>query len=96
MKKSFFEVKLPVSIFKEGEYFVAYTPALDLSTSGKSFEEVKHRFNQVVKIFFEETLKKGTLNEVLRELGWRKVEKTWLPPPIIAHEAEKVKVPFLG
>ena len=34
-------LQLPVSVFKEGKHFIAYTPVLDLSTSGKNYEEVK-------------------------------------------------------
>jgi len=94
MKKTFLKVKLPVSIFKEGKHFIAYTPALDISTSGKTYEEVKERFNEVVKIFFEEIVDKGTFKEVLQELGWRKIHKEWSPPPIVAHEAEEIKVPL--
>jgi len=96
MKKPFLEVSLPVSIFKEGKNFVVYTPALDLSTSGKNFEEAKKRFHEVVTLFIEETIKKGTLEEVLRESGWKKIEKGWLPPLLVAHGAEKIKVPALG
>ena len=66
---------LPISIFREGKHFIAYTPALDLSTSGKNYEQVKKRFNEVVEIFFEELMKKGTKNEVLESLGWQKVKK---------------------
>jgi len=69
------EVKLPVSIFKEGKHFIAYTTALDLSTSGKSYEDVKRRFDEAVRIFFEEVIEKGTVEDVLTELGWRKNEK---------------------
>ncbi|MBI5742616.1 MAG: hypothetical protein HZA25_02150 [Candidatus Niyogibacteria bacterium] len=82
-----FDIKLPVSIFKEGKYFVAYTPALDLSTSGKSYEEVRRRFNEVVSIFFEELTKKETLNEVLEGLGWQKIKKQWAPPSLISQES---------
>lgn len=57
---------MPVSVFKEGEHFVAYTPALDLSTSGKSYEQVMARFNEAVAIFFEELTKKAT--EELRNI----------------------------
>ena len=34
-------LQLPVSIFREGKHFIAHTPVLDLSTSGKNYEEVK-------------------------------------------------------
>jgi len=93
-KKLYFEVSLPVSILKEGKYFVAYTPALDLSTSGKTFAEVKERFSEVVQIFFEELLEKGTLEEVLFGLGWQRSRKEWKPPIVVAHEAESFRVPL--
>lgn len=94
MKQAYFEFNLPVSIFKEGDYFIAYAPALDLSTAGKTFKEVKKRFQEAVQIFFEETSQRGTIEDVLAELGWSKVQKQWSPPPVIAHEPEKFKVPL--
>lgn len=49
-------MSLPVSVLKEGKRFVAYAPALDLSTSGKTYEEAKERFEEAVTLFFEETV----------------------------------------
>lgn len=72
------EVSLPVSILREGKYFIAYTPVLDLSTSGKTFEEAKQRFGEVVQIFFEELLEKGTLDEVLSPPSKEKNLKNFL------------------
>ena len=94
VKKVHFEVSLPVSILKEDKYFIAYSPVLDLSTSGKSFEEAKKRFGEVVQIFFEELLEKGTLEEVLSGLGWQKFKKEWTPPIIVAHESESFRIPL--
>lgn len=88
------KISLPVTIFREGKHFVAYTPVLDLSTSGKSFEEVKRRFEEAVFIFFEEIIKRETLEEVLSELGWQKVKKRWSPPVPIAQELEEFTVPL--
>lgn len=65
MIKAKFEVNLPVSILKEGKDFIAYSPALDISTAGRTFEEARKRFNEMVKIFFEEILQKGTLGAEL-------------------------------
>lgn len=93
MKKLALEVKLPVFIFKEGDYFVAHTPALDLSTAGKTFNETKERFSEVVDIFFEEIIKKGTLNEVLQDLGWERIDRNWIPPTLIAQEIERIRIP---
>lgn len=93
-KNLFLEVSLPVSVLKEGEYFIAYTPVLDLSTSGKSFEEVKGRFGELVPLFFEELLRKGTLEEVLFGLGWQKVKKEWVPPFVVSQGSENVRLPI--
>lgn len=87
-------ISLPVSILKEGKYFIAYSPALDLSTSGKSFGEVKKRFEEVVQIFFEELFEKGTEEEVLSDLGWQKVQKEWVPPIVVAQESENFRIPL--
>lgn len=92
--KGFIEVSLPVSIIKEGKYFVAYTPALDLSTSGETVEQAKEHFSEAVEIFFQELLDAGTLEEVLQDLGWIKIDEHWTPPEEVQHEVEKVKVPI--
>ncbi len=88
------EVSLPVSFLREGKHFIAYTPSLDLSTSALSYDKAKKRFGEIVQIFFEELLEKGTLDEVLTGLGWRKVRKRWSPPVLIAQESESIKIPL--
>ena len=93
MKKLMLEVKLPVSILREDKKYVAYTPALDLSTSGNDYEEVKKRFNEIVNIFFEELIKRGTLENVLKNLGWKRFQTKWNPPVVISQESQSVKVP---
>lgn len=84
---------LPVSILKEGSYFVAYTPALDISTSASTFEGVNKRFGELVQIFFEELSQKGTTEKVLSELGWQKIEKKWSPPVVVASESQEFTIP---
>lgn len=83
--------QLSVSVFKEGKYFVAYTPALDLSTSGKTYKQAMKRFDEIVDIFFEELIKKGTAEEVLLGLGWEKIKKHFVPPSLIAQESRQVE-----
>ena len=80
MKPDF--LQLNIDILKQGNRYVAYSPALDISTSGKSEEEVRKRFAENVEIFFEELNEAGTLKEVLYELGWKKVSKKWQPPQV--------------
>ncbi len=75
MKKLQIQTNLPLSVIKEGNRFIAYTPVLDLSTSGKTYEEAKKRFDEAVSIFFEEIIDEGNAEEVLSDLGWTKVQK---------------------
>lgn len=93
-KKVTLEFSLPVSVLKEGKYFVAYSPVLDLSTSAESFEKAKERFEEVVHIFFEELIEKNTIDEVLTDLGWQRTQKKWSPPVAISHESESFKLPI--
>ncbi len=92
MDKVILKLQIPVSILKEDKKYVAYTPALDLSTSGKNYREVKKRFVEIVNIFFDELIKKGTVEEVLRDLGWKKVQSRWNPPIVISQESQTIQV----
>ena len=92
MRKPEIRFSIPVSILKEGSSFVAYSPVLDLSTVGKTFEDAKRMFNEEAQIFFEEILKKGTADEVLTELGWQRVKKTFSPPVVVSHLTEEFTV----
>lgn len=93
MKKVKLEFNLPVSVIKEDKDYIAFSPALDLSTCGKSYEEARERFLEAVNIFFEEIIKKETLESALKNLGWKKVQAKWKPPVVISQESQAIKVP---
>ena len=90
-------VQLPVQIVKQGKYFVVYSPALDITTSGKTLSEVRKRFNEIVGIFFNELIEAGTLHDVLTELGWsqRSVNTAWQPPKTQSNSFD-VKIPVMA
>ena len=94
MKKTILQFNLPVSILREGKKYIAYTPALDLSTSGNTFDQAKKRFDEIVHIFFEEIMKENTAEEVLTDLGWQKVNAKWNPPIVISNESQMVKLSY--
>lgn len=83
----------PVSIFKEGNVFVAYTPTLDISTCADTLKEVKERFEELVLIYFKELERKNTTDEVLTDLGWHKIKRSWQAPIEIEHKIEDFKIP---
>lgn len=86
-------VQLPVSILREGRRFVAYSPAVDLSSSGKTFAEARRHFAEATALFFEELERMDTLDETLSSLGWKKVERRWSPPVLVAQEQSQVRIP---
>lgn len=87
-------LNLPVSISKQGKRYVAYSPALDLSTSGKSEKEVKKNFAEIVEIFFDEITEKGTIHDVLTELGWQKKQSNFIPPKLVSQKSMNFSVPM--
>lgn len=89
--------EIPLIFIKEKNQIVAFSPALDLSTCGKTFQKAKIRFHEAVTIFWEELIKMGTLEDVLKENGWQKIKSeknkpTWQPPAIVGNIEENFNV----
>lgn len=87
------KIKLSVMFLREGKRFVAYSPALDISTSAPTFKKAKEKFEELVDIFFDELVKMGTLEDVLAECGWRKSDDHYTPPRFISRVEETFKIP---
>src|SRR5436190_1915993 len=94
-KKILFRIdNLRVDYMKDGESFVAYVPALDLSTCGDTFEEAQKMADEAIRLFIEECIRMGTLDQVLESMGWRKRTQTreWVPPAFIAQRQHVVNL----
>jgi len=77
------QVGLPVLIKKEGDVYIAYTPALDISTYNTTISKAKKSFDELVTAFFEEFIDSPReLEEVLVLQGWQKQNNSWQPPKI--------------
>lgn len=95
-KKAQAVFQIPVTTFKEGKMFVAYSPAFDLSSCGETFEKAQKNFEEAVDIFIEECMKDKTLGEVLESLGWQKLKKgKWSPPNVISQKDVPISIPDL-
>jgi len=82
------DLELILFFTKEDKYIVAYCPALELTGYGKTQSEAKKSFEENIKIFFDETTAKGTLDQILLNLGWtiRKKPSAIYEPPNIEDE----------
>jgi hypothetical protein len=85
--------QVPITIIKQGKRYVAYSPVFDLSTSGKSTKDVQKKFQEIATIFLEEIIEMGTIDDVLTELGWKKVQKKWTPPKVISSSSIGMHMP---
>jgi predicted RNase H-like HicB family nuclease len=85
-------VKINVFILKEDDLFVAYSPALELSSYGDTEDEAKEAFQNALQIFIEDTQEKGTLEKVLLSLGWtlRKKPRVSYQPPTLTSRTMQV------
>jgi len=96
MLKNALSFNLPVLITKQNKRFVAYTPALDISTSGKSTKDAQKKFTELVNVFLEEIFEAKTADNVLSELGWKKVQKKWNPPEIVSSQSIGLRIPVFA
>lgn len=87
-----FNFNLPVLFLREGMDFIAYSPAIDLSTAGETFEDAQKNFEEASQAFFEEMISQGTLEKGLKELGWQKNDDHYTPPVLIGQETQKIRV----
>ena len=80
------KARVEVLIIKEEDTYVAFCPALDLSSYGETEKKALHAFGSALNIFFEETQRKGTLEKALLKLGWslRQYPQPMYEPPKIA------------
>ena len=62
------EFSFDAHIFKEGDTFVAYVPALDVSSCGTTDEEARKNIRDAVRGFLETSADIGTLDELLHNV----------------------------
>jgi predicted RNase H-like HicB family nuclease len=71
-------------IFKEGDTYVAYAPALDVSSCGATDEEARRNIRDAVRGFLAVSAEMGTLDEILREAGYEPDGEGWRAPEFVS------------
>jgi predicted RNase H-like HicB family nuclease len=79
VKRMVFRINIPLSLWKEGESIVAYTPALELSTFGTTEEDALEKFSEAVELFFETAEERNVTVDLLESLGWEYHKSTLIP-----------------
>jgi predicted RNase H-like HicB family nuclease len=78
------EFSFTAHIFKEGETYVAYVPALDVSSCGATDEEARRNIRDAVRGFLAASAKMGTMDEILEEAGYRQQGEDWQAPEFVS------------
>lgn len=89
-------VRLNVQFIKHKDGVIAYAPALDLSTVGKTLMKAQKMIHEAVNLFLEDLIDRGTLDKVLSNLGWIYRRSSWLPPQPIKEKAISLKIPTIA
>jgi hypothetical protein len=83
-------------IFKEGATYVAYVPALDLSSCGATDEDARRNIRDAVRAFLKTSVEMGTLDEILEEGSYQRESDNWNPPRICCGGPLNDKKPAKG
>jgi len=62
---------LPVVFVQKEKWVLASCPALDVHSQGKDENEARENIIEALKLFTESCFERGTLDEVLKECGFR-------------------------
>jgi predicted RNase H-like HicB family nuclease len=80
------DIEYTVQIWKEGNQFIAHAMPLDVMSSGRTPEEARKALDEAVHLFLVTAMDRGTLEEVLQEVGYEFKEGRWISPSWIAVE----------
>jgi predicted RNase H-like HicB family nuclease len=67
-------ISVRITIFREGDVYVALSPELNVSSFGDTIEDAKRSLKEAIGAFVEECQEMGTLEEVLEESGFSKID----------------------
>ena len=88
-----FEFQLPYKMKQEGKWYIASCPILDIHSQGTTEAKAKNNLIEALQLFFESCFERGTLDQVLKESGFRPTHRRPRQPT----PTNILKVPlFLG
>jgi hypothetical protein len=86
------KIEFTSQVFKEGKMYVAYTPELDLSSCATTQTKAQKNLIEAVRLFLEESEKKGSLSQILREAGFILRKRTLVGPRIVL--SQRITLPL--
>ncbi len=84
------EVKLKLDVIKEGDYYIIYSPAFQISGYGKTQKNALKDFDETFKLYIGDLVEEGKLLEALLDLGWT-LRKTNFKPRHVKRSFSGIK-----
>jgi len=83
IENSIMPIRVPLSLWKEGDVYVSFTPALDLSSCGDTRDEAIRNIDEAARLFFQTAEERDCLQELLESYGWELADdERWVPPSV--------------
>jgi len=89
-----FTLKVPTKIKKKGNIYISSCEVLDINTQGYSKEEAKSNLLEALKLFISSCFERGTLDEVLKDCGFKLQTKATKPSRRSNPNLMSVPIPF--
>ncbi|MHB8730530.1 MAG: type II toxin-antitoxin system HicB family antitoxin [bacterium] len=87
------EITYTIQVFKEGKFYVAHAPELDVASQGATVEDAKEHLREAIEAFVEEAQRMGTLTEILEEASYERTPEGWKAPDLLAQERGRIALP---
>lgn len=88
------DFKLPIKFTKRKNWVVAYCPVLDVVSQGETESKAKKNLIEALTGFIESCLAHGTLEEVLKNCGFKFANKVAAKKSTPIREEKYIKVPI--
>lgn len=88
------QVEFTSQVLKEGRWYVAYAPELDISSCGGTSERAKKNLLEAVRLFLEEAEKMGTLEQILQEAGYVRRKRKLEAPKLVSLKRVSLPLPL--
>jgi len=91
-----FHFTLPAKVKKKKKWFVSSCPVLDIYSQGETKEKALENLIEAVRLFFISCYERGTLDNALKESGFKAVEikSSKAEHPSKKYESIDVPIPF--
>lgn len=79
---------------REGDWYIAYCPPLDLTTQGRTASEAKDNLVEASELFITSCLERQTLDQALKELGFVPMKHFQMPQHFQGSTPFKLSIPI--